>query len=415
MVDISPIKQRARRYAGVYLAIILFFISFGLGFLFGKGWLTKNQITDSNGQVEITKVIDINRYFSKSDSVDFDQFWKVWDLLKANYPKQPVKDVDLFYGAMQGMVYALGDPYSMYFPPKAADEYNKGLSGEFEGIGAELSVKFGILVVVSPLPDTPAQRAGLRAGDQIIKINDKDTKGMDVNGGVGLIRGKAGTNVTLTILRKDEEKPLKVTIARAKINVPSVMLSWKDGDIAYLRIMQFSEDTQDLFSKYINQIKLRPAKGIILDLRNNPGGYLESAVDMGSEWIKSGPIVSERFSTTTINIHESRGSHRLVGIKTIVLVNGGSASASEIVAGALQDTKTATIIGEKTFGKGSVQDYQTFSDGSALKLTVAEWLTPNKKNINESGITPDIVVVEDVAKEKVGEDVMVDKALELLK
>ncbi|OGH84538.1 MAG: hypothetical protein A2261_02830 [Candidatus Magasanikbacteria bacterium RIFOXYA2_FULL_44_8] len=411
----SPIHSRNRRYVWFYVSIILFVVSFGMGFVFGKGWMIQKQVVSAQGKVVISKVVNFDRLFNKSDEVDFGQFWKVWDEIKAKYPKQPVKDTDMFYGAIQGLVYSLGDPYSVYFPPKAAEDFNKSLSGEFEGIGAELGIKFGQLVVISPLPGTPAERAGLRSADNIMKIGTTTTKEMDINDAVDLIRGPAGTDVVLTVYRNGEEKTREITITRAKIDVPSVTFSWKNNSVAYLRIMQFNEDTQGLFEKYIRQIKSRPAKGIILDLRSNPGGYLEGAVDVASEWIKTGPIVNERFSSTTINVHDTRGDHRLMGIKTAVLINGGSASASEIVAGALQDTKTATIIGEKSYGKGSVQDYESFPDGSALKLTVAEWLTPSGKNINESGIMPDILVKEEWEKEKVGEDIVIDKAMELLK
>ena len=411
----SPVRFRARRYAWLYMAIILFVSSFGMGFVFGKGWIIQKQVTNAQGKVVVDKVTNLNRLFSKSNEVDFDQFWSVWDKLKAKYAKQPVKDVDLFYGALQGMTMSLGDPYTVYFPPKDAEDFTQSLSGKFDGIGAELGVKFGQLVVISPLPGTPAERAGLRPGDNVMKIGNTSTKDMDVNDAVSLIRGPAGTTVNLNIYRNGEDKTRDITITRSHIDVASVSLEWKNDNIAYLRIMQFNDDTDGLFDKYIRQIKNRNAKGVILDLRSNPGGYLDGAVAMASEWIDKGPIVSERFSSTTINVHNAEGAHRLSGFKTVVLVNGGSASASEIVAGALQDTKTATIIGEKTFGKGSVQEYETFPDGSALKVTVAEWLTPAGKNINQAGIVPDIEVKEEFDKEKVGEDVMINKAMELLK
>ena len=193
------------------------------------------------------------------------------------------------------------------------------------------------------------------------------------------------------------------------------MFSWKDNKIAYIRILQFNEDTESLFDKYAAKAANDGARGIVLDLRNNPGGFLDAAVSMASEWVDNGAIVSEKNETGSVNqAHDTTGKHRLNGIKTVVLVNGGSASASEIVSGALQDHNKATIVGEKTFGKGSVQDFETFSDGSALKLTVAEWYTPNGKNINKDGITPDIKFVEDWDNEKVGEDKMLDKALNLL-
>lgn len=393
----------------------MFVVSFGMGVLAGQSIFVKKQISGEQGRVEISKVINLNRSLSHSDSVNFNQFWEVWDRVKAKYVKQPVKDTDLFYGAMQGLVYGLNDPYSVYFPPKPAADFSKSLSGEFSGIGAEIGIKNNQLMVIAPLPDSPAEKAGLRPGDKILAIDRKITTGMDVNSAVEKIRGPSGSTTTLTIARDGITKANDVIIARAKINVPSVLFSVKPGNIAYLRIMQFNESTMPDFRKYVREIKNKKMGGLVLDLRNNPGGYLDSAVSMGSEWIKEGRIVSERFSNGEENVHETEGDHALSGVKTVVLVNGGSASASEIVAGALQDTKLAKIVGEQTFGKGSVQDYETLPDGSALKITVAEWFTPGGHNINEKGITPDILVKEDFDKEKVGEDVMIDKALQLLK
>ena len=414
MEQISPTHTQARRYMSVYFTIILVILAFGGGTLFGQTLFLRKQITTEEGKVDIAKVVNINRALNRSDSVEFSQFWDVWDKVKRNYVNKPVKEADLFYGALQGMVASLGDPYSVYLPPQAAGEFTKSLSGEFSGIGAEIGVKDEQLVVIAPLPNTPAQRAGLRPGDKILAIDKMDTRGIDVMSAVEKIRGPEGTTTTLTIARNGL-KPNDVTITRAKINVPAVTFEMKPGQIAYVRVMQFNEATTPQLDKYITELKRKQAKGIILDLRSNPGGYLDVAVDMGSEWVKEGKIVSEKFSDGRENVHETTGRHRLAGIPTVVLVNGGSASASEIVAGALQDHKAATVVGEKTFGKGSVQDFETLPDGSALKLTVAEWFTPNGNNINKTGVTPDVEVKEDFEKEKIGEDVMIEKALEILK
>lgn len=408
----SPVKIRAKKYAGIYLSVILFIISFGMGTVVGKTWYVKQQITDSEGNIQIDKILNLNRSLNKS-SVDFDQFWQVWDKLKSTYVKEPVKETDMLYGAIQGLVSSLGDPYSLYFPPKEAEEFARDLSGELEGIGAEIGIKNNQLTVVSPLPDSPAEKAGLRPGDKIFNIDKESTFGMDVNVAVTKIRGKADTKVVLTVVRDNESKPIDITVTRSKINLPSVLFSMKPNNIAYLRVMQFNEDTTPQMNKYIKEMKSRSVKGIILDLRNNPGGYLDSAIEMSSEWVASGVVVSEKGRDGRSREHKTEGDHSLAGIKTIVLVNKGSASASEIVAGALQDTKTGVLIGEQTFGKGSVQDLQTFPDGSALKLTVAEWFTPNGKNINKEGIKPDIEVIEDWENEKVGEDSVLDKALEI--
>lgn len=412
MSENSPVNMRAKKYAGIYLSVILFIVSFGMGVVVGKMWYVRQQVTDENGKVQIERVLNLNRSTNKS-SVDFNQFWNVWDKIKTNYVKEPAKEVEMFYGAIQGLVGSLGDPYSLYFPPQQAEEFAKDLSGELEGIGAEIGVKNNQLMVISPLPDSPAQKAGLRPGDKIIAIDATSTLGMDVSTAVSKIRGKAETTVVLTIMRDGNVKAQDVSITRSKIMIPSVIFSIKPGNIAYLRVMQFNEDTTPQMERYIKQIKSQSIAGIILDLRNNPGGYLDSAIEMGSEWIESGIVVSEKGRDGRSKDHKTEGSHPLAGIKTVVLVNKGSASASEIVAGALQDTKNAVLVGEQTFGKGSVQDFEVFPDGSALKLTIAEWFTPNGKNINKEGIKPDIEVKEDWENEKIGEDAVLDVALRL--
>lgn len=414
MQNDSPQRLRAKKYASFYLVIILLVVAMGLGILIGQRMAIKKQVSDNTNN-EITKVLNLYSNNRKVDEVDFNQFWKVWDEVKSKYYKQPVNDADLFYGAIQGLVYALNDPYSLYLPPKAATEFINSLSGEFSGIGAEIGVKNNQLVIVAPIAGTPAQKAGLRPGDKILAIDKLDTAGMDANMAVEKIRGEAGTTVVLTISRDGWSQAQDISIIRAKINVPSVTWEEKTDGVAYVRVMQFNDDTTPMFTKAIKQIKNKKITKIILDLRNNPGGYLDGAVEMASEWVPQGKIVTEKFSDGTTNDQTSLGGSDLDGVKTVVLVNGGSASASEIVAGALQDYKKATLIGEKTFGKGSVQDYEPFSDGSALKITVASWYTPSGKSINEQGITPDIEVKEEWDKEAVGQDIVVDKALELLK
>ncbi len=411
----SPHQSRAIKYINIYLGIVGTILVFGVGVLTGGALFVRNNNITTLGSLSLPKVVNLDRSRNNSADVDFNQFWEVWDLVKQQYVKQPVKDTDLFYGAMQGMVAGLGDPYSEYFPPQAADEFSRNLAGEFSGIGAEIGVKNNQLVIVAPISDTPADRAGLRPGDKILAIDKRSTFGMDVTTAVVNIRGPATSSVELSIIRSGWEKPRDFVIHRANINVPSVIFSMKPGNVAYLRVRQFNEDTTPQFDKAIREIQAKKASGLILDLRSNPGGYLDAAVTMASEWIGEGTIVSERFSNGSENAHASVGLHRLQNMKTMVLVNKGSASASEIVAGALQDTKSATIIGETTFGKGSVQDFQNLPDGSAIKVTVAEWYTPGGHNFNEKGITPDVVVKEDFDKEEVGEDVMVDKAFELLK
>lgn len=412
--ELTPTKERARKYAGIYFSVIMAVILFGLGVVAGQTMDSKRLITQAAENSTLSSyIINLDRNQNNSKEVDFQQFWQVWDKVKSRYAKQPVKDSDLFYGAMQGMVAGLGDPYTVYLPPKEADEFNKNLDGQFSGIGAEIGIKNNQLLIIAPLEGTPAQKAGLLPGDKIYSIDKVFSLNMDSNTAVQKIRGQAGTNVTLNIMRAGFSKPKDFVITRAQINVPSVMFSVKNKNIAYIRIMQFNQNTVPEFDKAIKQIQDKKLKKLVLDLRNNPGGYLDAAVVVASEWIPEGTIVSEKFSNGDSNEHATIGAHRLQDIKTVVLVNGGSASASEILSGALQDNKKATIVGEKTFGKGSVQDYEMLSDGSALKVTVAEWYTPGGKNINEQGIQPDVLVKEDWSKEKVGEDAMLQKAYSL--
>ncbi|MFH1789721.1 MAG: S41 family peptidase [bacterium] len=416
MTPDSPIAKRAKKYIGIYISVILFLISFGAGLAIGRAWFVEKQVTNDQGQVQISKVINLNRTLNKSASVEFSQFWEVWDKIKNSYVNEEISDSDLFYGAMQGMVRSLKDPYSLFFPPDDAEEFAKDLSGELEGIGSEIGIKQNQLTVVAPLPDSPAEKAGLRPGDKIIAIDSTSTFGIDIISAVRKIRGTAGTTVTLSIRRDNWKESKDFVITRAKINVPAVLYSLKgdNKDIAYLRIMQFNENTTSDFEKYIKQLKKDNASKIILDLRSNPGGYLSAAIEMASEWLEKGKVVVKQESRNGNNgTQTSIGSHNLQNMKTIVLVNRGSASASEIVAGALQDNKVAVIIGEQTFGKGSVQDFQTFPDGSAIKLTVAEWFTPNGININESGITPDIKIEEDWTNEAVGDDKILKSAIDL--
>lgn len=349
--------------------------------------------------------------------VDFAQYWEVWSTIRDRSVEKDVSDMDLFYGSISGMVGALGDPYSVFFDPKQAAEFADELEGEFEGIGAEIGIKLNQLVVIAPLPDSPAEKAGLQAGDAIIAIDGEETAGMLLDEAVRRIRGKDGTQVTLQIFRKGLEEPKDVVITRAVIKADAVKLEivQKDGKkIAHLTITSFNETTSAAFSEAVRKLLLEGADGLVLDLRNDPGGYLDTAVEVAGEWAPRSVIVMERFSEEDERNYTSEGSARLTQMPTVVLVNGGSASASEIVAGALQDYGLGYLIGEQTFGKGSVQDYMEFEDGSALKLTIAEWLTPKGRSINEEGIRPDEIVEltnDDYDNDR---DPQLDRAVEVL-
>ncbi len=343
--------------------------------------------------------------------VDFDLFWDVWRLVEQQYVDQPVVDKDLFYGSLQGLLWGLGDPYSTFFTPEMAASFAQELEGSFFGIGAEIGLDDdGFVVVIAPLPETPADNAGLKPGDHIIMIDKVDTTGMSVNEAVDLIRGDKGTHVVLTIFREGLEEPFDVDIIRDEINVDSVISEIRDDGVVVITITMFNEDTVRLFDKAVKEVLNRGAKKLVLDLRNNPGGYLDAAINLAGYWIDNRTAVIEEVRGEQ-QAFLAQGDSRLAGLDTVVLVNGGSASASEILSGALQDYKLAHLIGEQTFGKGSVQEYHELPDGSAVKITVARWLTPLGRSIDELGITPDEIVAP---SENAEEDSQFDAALRFL-
>ncbi len=388
---------------------------------FGGGYYTAERsgvvITSPSSTGTVTgKNSPPPAYLSKD--VNFQQFWDVWQTVQQQYVDRPVSDTKLFYGALEGMVAGVGDPYTVYLDPATYKEFDSELSGTFEGIGAEIGAKNGAIVVIAPLQDTPAAKAGILAGDVIEKINGEDTTGMAVDAAVTKIRGPKGTSVVLGLFRPKTGKELEVTVVRDTITVKSVTLDMKSAtpggkaDIAVIRVSHFGDDTDSLFAKAVNQALSNNARGYILDLRDNPGGYLDSAVNMASYWIEHGTIVSEKGDEQVD--HQAKGVAPLKGQHTVVLVNGGSASASEIVSGALQDDGVATIVGEQTFGKGSVQALKELNDGSALKITVAKWYTPKGRSISDKGITPDIVVKAPEGGVQNGNDPQLARALQLL-
>ncbi|HTM68958.1 MAG TPA: S41 family peptidase [Candidatus Binatia bacterium] len=349
--------------------------------------------------------------------VDFQQFWDVWKTVKERYVEEPPTDSKMFYGAVAGMVGSLGDPYSVFFDPETAQKFTKELEGEFEGIGAEIGIKGGVLTVIAPLPGTPADKAGIQAGDKVLAIDGVDTSGMIVDDAVSRIRGDKGTKVKLLVMREGFKEPKEFEIVRDKITVESV--KWKTKSvggkkIGIITITHFNEKTESKFNEAVRALLLEDIDGVVLDLRNNPGGFLDTAVAVSGEWISHDVVVVEKFSDGTKKPYSSDGSARLSDVPTVVLVNGGSASASEIVAGALKDHAKATIVGEKSYGKGSVQDYTEFPDRSALKLTVALWLTPSGRSINKEGIEPDMVMKMTPEDFEADKDPQLDLALDVL-
>ncbi len=348
------------------------------------------------------------------DDVNFSMFWDVWDLIKNSYVDQPVSEKDLYYGALRGMLSGLSDPYSLFFDPKDNKAFQDELSGSFDGIGAEVGQKDGQLIVISPLVGSPAETAGLKAGDKIYFIDDADTSTMTVDVAVNHIRGQKGTTVKLSISRDGVKELQDIVITRDTITMDSVKYVMRDDGIALIDIYFFNDKTSGLFNDAVQQIAMKNPKGIVLNLRNDPGGYLDAAIDVAGAWVDNDVVVSERtqekntpFSSTQVAL--------LKGIPTVVLVNEGSASASEIVAGALQDDKLATIVGTQSFGKGSVQEFHDLPDGSAVKLTIAKWYTPLGRSIDKHGITPDEIVEFTKEEYAAGKDPQLDRAIEIIK
>lgn len=375
----------------------------------------------SNGSKDIAQVFNVfdGQVLNKQTSaqnVDFKMFWEVWDILKRDYvERDQLTDKKLFYGALSGLVSATDDPYSVFLNPEEAKAFEEDLSGTFEGIGAEIGFRNDMLTVIAPLEGMPAIKAGLQAGDKIYAIDGKTTIGLNVDEAVKKIRGPKGTKVTLTIIRAKDSKPLDITITRDTVVVKSVTTDYNQTNkIFTIKISSFNNDSEDLFNQAVQEVLLKKPKGLILDLRNNPGGYLETAVVIASEWIKEGLIVTEQFGDSKKIDHNSIGTGRLANIPTVVLVNQGSASASEIVAGALKDNGLATLIGEKTFGKGSVQVLRQLEDGSVIKVTTAKWLTPQGNNINEQGIEVDTKVEITAENQAENKDLQLDEAIKYL-
>jgi carboxyl-terminal processing protease len=353
----------------------------------------------------------------KPDEIDFSLFWEAYHKLKENFVDgEKIDAKTVVYGAIEGMVNALGDPYTVFFRPEDGKRFEEDVSGVFEGIGVEIGIKKGQLQVIAPLEGTPAKKAGLRAGDKILKVNDTETGGLTIEEAVKMIRGPKDTKVVLTILREGWDKPREIEVVRGVIEIPSLKWEIKESDIAYLKLFQFSGTASSDFRKAAFEILNSPAKKIILDLRDNPGGYLEVAQQIGGWFLQRGEIiVTEEFSNGEKTEFKSMGPASLSSYPIVILINQGSASASEILAGALKDNRGIILIGEKSFGKGSIQSVEKLRDGSSLKITIAKWLTPKGQVLTNQGLEPDLKVkMTDEDFEK-GRDPQLDKALEVIK
>jgi carboxyl-terminal processing protease len=349
-------------------------------------------------------------------TIDFREFWEVWHTLKESYiTGDAIDDKKLFYGAIRGMVDAVGDPYTVFLSPEEAQEFEDTIKGaSFGGIGAEIGMRDSQLIILAPLKDSPAERAGLRSGDAILSINGTPTTGITIEKAVGQIRGEPGSIVTLLIQPEGTNPSKEVKITRAIIEIPTLDWTIEEGDILVITLYSFNEKASSQFYQTIQEASARHSiKGILLDLRGNPGGYLEVAVDIASWFINRGEtIVIEEFGDGRQQVFPSRRKGLLAGIPTVVLIDRGSASASEILAGALRDRQNAVLIGERTYGKGSVQELRNLRGGSELKVTVARWILPGGDVIDAQGLTPDLIVPFDP---KAKDDTQMTAALQVLR
>jgi len=383
------------------LLIVLFAGIYMLGYIHGHA----NLVFDKNLTPKL-----VHTELKKPTTVDFSIFWDVYNTIDKNYVTEPDKQ-KMVQGAIAGMVESLDDPFSLYLTKDQSQSFLKDLNGEFEGIGAELAIKSKMLTIMTLLPDSPASKAGLNPNDQIVAIEGKSTLDMSLSSAVDAIRGKRDTKVALTVATPGDIQTRDIIITRAALKAQSVTLTRRDDGVAILRIMQFGDDTSKRAQKYARDLAAQPPKGLILDLRGNPGGLLSSSIDIVSLFVSDKTVVIEKDRKGQKDELKTVGTPILPDTALVVLVYEASASASEIVAGALQDYGRAKLVGVKTYGKGSVQDFINLSDDSTVKLTIAQWLTPKGRAINHEGIVPDVEVKQD---EKSDADEQQDKALLLI-
>jgi len=345
----------------------------------------------------------------------FQPFWEAWNIVHEDYVDQPVDNTLLMQGAIRGMMESLGDEHSSYMDPQAFEDANSGLAGEYEGIGAWVDTRSDYLTIVSPIPGSPAEDAGLKPGDKIIAIDGEDMTGIDAELARQRVLGPAGTTVVLTIAREDETEPFDVTITRSKIVIKSATGEMLDNGIGYVQITTFGDKTTPELRAALKDLMSQNPRGLVIDLRNNGGGYLHTSIEVASEFIGEGVILYEQYGDGRRTTYDALGNGLATEIPLVVLVNQGTASASEIVAGSIQDYGRGKLVGVTTYGKGSVQNWVPLTDKQgAVRVTIAKWLTPNERHIHGNGLTPDFEVElteEDFEAER---DPQLDKAIEVL-
>jgi len=396
---------KTRRVSATILLVAFFF---GLGIYIGF-----------DNRPEINKVTDIlGKETAVVTKTDFSPFWKVWNNINEKYPNaSKITDQNKLYGAISGLIGSLNDPYSIFFSPDEAKLFEDDIQGNFSGVGMEIGIKDKILTVIAPLKNTPAYKANIKSGDKILKIDNLVTSGLSIEKAIRLIRGDIGTTVALTIFRDGDKEPKEVKIVRDTINVPTLDTELRKDGIFVIKLYSFSANSVELFRNAIKEFSTSQSDKLLLDLRGNPGGYLDAAVDMSSWFLEGGKtVVTEDYGNNSKpKAYRSQGYNIFTDkLKFVILIDGGSASASEIFAGAMQDYKKALLIGEKSYGKGSVQEVVKVTPNTILKITVAKWLTPNGNSISEKGLTPDYQVSFTKKDIEAKKDSQLDKAVELL-
>lgn len=392
----------------IFLSILIAGLLFSAGFFAGK----------KSGGMESSFVLNS----TSTVPADFSPFWEAWEILdnrfaKASSTTEAVSDQEKVWGAIAGLAASYGDPYTVFFPPAESKAFEEDISGSFGGVGMEVDTVDGILTVVAPLKGTPAEQAGIEAGDRIIAIDGKSSSGMSTTEAVKLIRGEVGTKVSLTVVKKSNGQTTVKDIMRSLIDIPTVKTELLPNGVFVIELYNFSAASPDLFRGALREFVVSGSGKLVLDLRNNPGGFLEAALDMASWFLPAGKaVVTEDFGNGDEDIvYRSRGYDIFNNkLKMAILVNQGSASASEILAGALREYNKAVIVGERTFGKGSVQELVPVTSDTSLKITVAHWLTPLGNSISEGGITPDIEVETTLENTADGSDPVLDAAVKYL-
>ncbi len=393
------------------------FLPYFIAFIIGAVIFSGGVFVGFSERPEVEKISDLfNKETGKNPEIDFSPFWKAWNIVNEKYVSgDKIDEQKMIWGAVQGMVKSLDDPYTVFFPPEEKKLFESEVKGDFEGIGIEIGLRKNILTVIAPLKGTPAFKAGIKTGDKVLKINDKDAIDLTVEDAVRLIRGKKGTVVTLVILREGEDETREIKVSRDTINIPVIDTEIKENRIFVIKLYSFSENSPVAFRAALRTMIESKSDKLILDLRSNPGGYLEAAVDVASWFLPMGKTVAkEQFNDGREVVYRSKGYNIFDKLPMVILVNQGSASASEILAGALKEHKIATLVGEKTFGKGSVQELVSVSDDTSLKVTIARWLTPSGLSISKEGLKPDMEVKMTKEDFEAGRDPQMKKAMEIL-